>query len=122
MSPTDVGTSNLIDPEFKQDSNSVVSDVEDNQLIVVPGRRNYSLDHDPVDPEIVDQVSVGPSNERDISLDLNDHSIVSPDIYDQVVNQNSIIDQAEGDLLPSGRPRRKVTLRGRPLDDEFHYY
>ena len=82
VSPADVGTSNHIDPEFEPDSNSVVADVEDNQLIVVPDRRNYSLDHNLVDPEIVDQVSVGPSNERDISLDLNDHSIVSPDIYD----------------------------------------
>ena len=96
VSPAEAGTTNIIDPEFEPDSNSVVSDVEDNQMIVVPDHRNYSMDR-------------------------ND-SIVSPDIYDQVVNQNSNIEQAEGNLLPSGRPRRKVTRRGRPLDDEFHYY
>jgi len=51
--------------------------VEDNQLIVVPDRRNYNLDHDLGDSETV---------------------------------------------VPDRRNYSKVTLRGRPLDDEFIYY
>ena len=75
VSLAEVGTSNLIDSEFEPDSNSVVADVEDNQLLVVPDRRNYSLGHDLVDPELV----VPDRRNYSLDHDLGDPEIVVPD-------------------------------------------